>query len=299
VKFRVTPWRATTLLAFLALLLGIPAAALASPAAASTGYVSLANLSATSPALDLYLSQSGNSTPVFVEHDVTYGTVLPYESVSPGSYTVKMLTAGAPTTSTPVLTANVTVKAGRAYTVAALTLSGRGKQAQVLDDSLTTPTGKSLVRVIQASINQDKVTFHCSCAPGSAGNLTTDAAPGSVSTDAAIPQGTWTMTATGTSAKASSPITLTAGSVHTEIVIDGPDGSLEIENVVNSAGAGAAPSGGVATGLGGTAPRGPGSSLLWVAAIGAGLLLTLAGSLRLRRNEMLRRNEAPRVPTRM
>jgi Domain of unknown function (DUF4397) len=297
VKFRITPWRTVTLLAFLALMLGIPAAASASPAAASTGYISLANLSPTASALDMYVYQSGNSSPQFVERDVTYGMVLPYEFVSPGSYTVQMLTAGAPASSKPVLSTNLTVQAGRAYTVAAINVEGRGKQAQVYDDMLTTPAGKSLVRVIQASIHQDKVTFHCSCAPGPAGNIATDATGGSVST-APIPPGTWTMTATGPTAKASLPVMLTAGSVHTEIVIDGPNGSLEIENVVNSAGAGQAPSGGIATGFGGTAPHLPGSPLPWVAAIGAGMLLTFVGSLRLRRNER-RSSEAPRVPTRM
>jgi hypothetical protein len=124
-----------------------------------------------------------------------------------------------------------------------------------------------------------------------------------VSSNAAIPQGTWTMTATGPTAKASTPITLTAGSVHTEIVIDGPDGSLEIENVVNSAGAGLPPSGGVATGFGGTAPRLPGSPLPWLVGIAAGMLLIVAGGLGLRRNELRRnqprRNEPSQVPTRM
>jgi hypothetical protein len=103
-----------------------------------------------------------------------------------------------------------------------------------------------------------------------------------VSGYAPIPPGTWTMSATGATAKASSPIALSAGTVHTEVVLDGPNG-LEIANLVDAAGAGQPPLGGVNTGFGGTAPHGPGMPLPWLVVIGAGALLTVTGGLRLRR----------------
>jgi hypothetical protein len=176
------------------------------------------------------------------------------------------------------------VKAGGAYSVVPLRTSAQAGQLTVIDNNLTTSAGKSLVRVIQADINQGQVTFHCSCAPGAPGNITTDAAPGTVSTQAAIPAGTWTMTATGPTAKASVPVVLTAGTVHTEIVIAAPGGGIEIINETVAAGAGQAPAGGVSSGFGGTAPHGAGSPLPWLALIAGGALLVLAGAWRLRRN---------------
>jgi len=282
-RFRIACWRATTLLAVLALISGFPAAASAS-SATNTGWISLGNLSATTSAADLYVYASGDSSPQLVEHGLGYGAVSAFELVNAGGYSVEMRAAGSSASSSPVLTAAVTVQAGHSYTVAALnsSSSSSSRQLKVLDDSLTTPKGKSLVRVIQASVHQKSVTFHCSCAKGAPGNITTDAAPGSVSGYATIPPGVWTMSAKGSAATASQPVGLSAGTVHTEVVVDS-NGGLAIENLLDSAGSGQPPSGGVATGLGGAAPHGPGLPLPWLAVIGAGALLTVTGGLRLRR----------------
>ena len=235
-KSRFVPWRPAVLLAFSALLVGIPASASASSAAVSNGWVSLGNLSQTPSPVDVYLYSAGNSSPQFVQHDVAYGTILPYQSVSAGDYSVKVRTAGSSASSNPVWSVSLTVKAGGAYTVVPLRTSAQQGQLKVIDDDLTTPSGKSIVRVIQADLDLGQVTFHCSCAPGAPGNITTDAAPGTVSPPAPIPTGTWTMTATGPSATSSLPITLTAGTVHTEIVIAAPGGGLQIINEENAAG---------------------------------------------------------------
>jgi len=289
VKYRVMPWRPAVLLAFSALLVGIPASAPAS-AATSTGWVSLGNLSETPSPVDVYLYSSGDSSPQLVEHDVAYGTLLPYQQVNAGGYSVKMRTAGSSASSNPVWSVSFTVKAGGAYIVAPLRTTAQQGQLKVIDTNLTTPQGKSLVRVIQANLNQGQVTFHCSCAAGAKGNIATDAAPGTVSPQTPIPTGTWTMTATGSSAKASLPVTLTADTVHTEVVISTSSGGIEILNVTDAAGAGQAPTGGVSTGFGGTAPHPAGSPLPWLAFIGAGALLTLTGGWRLRRNRLRRLN---------
>jgi sugar lactone lactonase YvrE len=184
--------------------------------------------------VDVYLYSSGNSSPQFVQHDVAYGTILPYRTVSAGDYSVKMRAAGASATSTPVWSVRFTVQAGGEYTVVPLQATAQKGQLKVIDNNLTTPQGKSFVRVIQADVNQGQVTFHCSCAAGAPGNITTDAAPGTVSPQVPIPAGTWTMTATGPSATTSLPVTLTAGTVHTEIVIAKPGGGIEIINLVSS-----------------------------------------------------------------
>jgi hypothetical protein len=266
------------LLAFVALLIGIPVTASASYAAASNGWIRLGNLSATTSAVDVYVYSSGDSSPRFVVRGLAYGTVSAYNPVSAGDYSVKMRAAGSAASSQPVLTADLTVKGGSSYTATALSAKGQRAQLKVLDDELTTPSGKSRVRVIQASAKQDAVKFHCSCAPGAAGNIVSKASPGSVSTYTSIPAGTWTMSATGPSEQTSLPVTLTGNTVHTEVVLDGSSG-LEILNLVDAAGVGQPPAGGVATGFGGTAPHGPGSPLPWLAVIGAGVLLVLTGGI--------------------
>jgi sugar lactone lactonase YvrE len=206
----------------------------ARPAAIGFGRVSLGNLSQTPSPVDVYLYSSGISSPQFVKHGVAYGTILPYHAVNAGHYTVKVRAAGASASSNPAWYVSFTVHAGSSYTVAPLRATAQQGQLRVIDNDLTAPTGKSLVRVIQADLNQDHVTFHCSCAAGAPGNITTDAAPGTVSRQTAIPAGTWTMTATGPGAKASLPVTLTDGTVHTEIVISKPGGGIKIINLVQA-----------------------------------------------------------------
>jgi uncharacterized protein DUF4397 len=287
VKFRITRWRAAGLLAALALLLYIPAAATASYAATSNGWVSFGNLSQTPSAVDVYLYSAGSTSGQLVDADVAYGTVLPVQSVSAGAYTVKMLTAGAAATSAPAWSASLTVQAGHEYTVVPLRTSATAGSLKVLDDMLAAPAGDSLVRVIQADDTQKTLTFHCSCGPGAKGNILTNGAPGTVTSYAPIPPGPWVMTATGSSAKGSAPVPLTADTVRTEVVIGGPSG-LTIVNLLDAAG-GVPPNGGVNTGFGGTAPRGPASPVPWLTVIGVGALLTLTGGgLWLRRTRLRR-----------
>ena len=275
--------RITMLLAASALLLGIPAAATASAASATTGtgWIRLAHLSPNTPAVDVYLYSFGNSNAEIVLHHVAYGTVSPYEEVTAGDYSVAMRAAGASPSSQPVLSTSVTVKAGHAYTVAGMGPES-GLRLQVLDDQLTTPPGKSVMRVIQASLKQQTVKFTCG-----GQTIVPKATFGSVSAYQAIPAGTWTMQAIGSGATATGRWAMEPGTVHTMVVLDGTNG-LEIVNLVDAAGAGQPPAGGVTTGFGGTAGHGPGSPVPWLALIGAGALITLTGGFRLRRRGLRR-----------
>ncbi|HTQ90982.1 MAG TPA: DUF4397 domain-containing protein, partial [Streptosporangiaceae bacterium] len=144
------------LIAACALLLGIPAAA--ASAAQGTGWIRLAHLSPNTPPVDVYLYSFGDSNAKIVLHHVAYGEVSPYEAVTPGDYSVAMRAAGAPASSQPVLSTSVTVKADHAYTVAGMGPKS-GLRLQVLNDDLTTPAGKSSVRVIQASLKEQTVKF--------------------------------------------------------------------------------------------------------------------------------------------
>jgi len=147
---------------------------------------------------------------------------------------------------------------------------------QVLHDELAAPSGKALVRVIQASLRQHVVTVNYG---GQV--LVSNLAFGSVSSYLPVSAATSAVHVTGNGADASSTVTLAAGSVHTLVVLDGTNGVL-IDNLLDAAGSSAVPAGGAATGLGGTAPHSPSFPLPWLALIVAGLLSAVYGGLRLR-----------------
>jgi len=194
VRFPRITRRITMLLAASALLLGIPAAAATASAASATsgtGWIRLAHLSPNTPPVDVYLYSFGNSSAQIVLHHVAYGTVSPYEAVTAGDYSVAMRATGASPSSQPVLSTSVTVKADHAYTVAGMGPES-GLRLVVLDDQLTTPSGKSVVRVIQASLKQQTVKFTCG-----GQTIVPKATFASVSSYQAIPASTWTMQAIG------------------------------------------------------------------------------------------------------
>jgi hypothetical protein len=255
---------------------GTLAAGLA-PAGASTGFgwLRLAHLSPNTPAVDVYLYSVGRPSALVVLKHVAYGDESPYERVAAGDYTVAMRAAGTAASSKPVLSTNVDVLAGRAYTVA-----GMGPfsalRLQVLQDDLSTPAGAALVRIIQASLQDKRVTV----------TLGTHAVAkglefGTATAYETVIPGTMTAHVTGGSGTASSQVTFAAGSIHTLVVLDDP-GHLSIQVLADAAGSSAVPSGAAGTGYGGTAAE-PGPGLvLWFGSAFLGLMLACAGALRLR-----------------
>ena len=267
---------ATALAGLGALGLAVSAAPAASAATASgVGYIRLAHLSPNTPAVDVYLYSFHDPSAQIVLHHVAYGTVSPYEQVPAGEYTVAMRGAGAAPTTKPVLSTTFNVASGGAYTVAGMG-PNKGLRIQVIPDRLTAPKGKALVRVIQASLKQSVVSVNWG-----SDKLQGSLKFGAVSSYQTVSAGTQTLTVSGGGDTATASVPLTAGTVHTLVVLDGPSG-LQIDDLLDAAGSGTAPAGGAATGFGGMAPRAPSSPLPWLAAIGAGLLLAAAGGLRFR-----------------
>ncbi len=251
-------------------------AATAKPMPEMDGWMRLADLSPDTPAVDVYLYSFSSPHATLVLRHVAYGTVSPYTKVAPGAYTVAMRGAGAASSSQPVLSTTVEVMAGSAYTVAGMG-PANGVRLQVLPDRLTTPMGKILVRVIQASMQQHLVTV-------TAGKevLASNLAFGKLTTYQVANPGTWTFRAVGASENTSRAIKLVPDCIHTIVILDGA-GHLKIDDLLDSAGSMVMPTGGVATGLGGTAPRPASPSAPWLLAMGAGSLLVLAGGFAIRR----------------
>lgn len=277
--------RVIRLLAASALVIGWLAAsapaALASPAATAhraTGYLRLAHLSPNTPPVDVYLYSVGNSNAMIVVHHVSYGTVSTYQTVPAGDYTVAMRGAGKPSSSPPVLSTTVRIQPGHAYTVAGLGPAS-GLRLQVLDDTLTTPKGRSLVRVIQASLKEKKVTVK---AAGQ--TLASNLAFGSVTSYVSVAPGAWNVTAAGGSMSASKDVSLAADTTHTIVVLDDP-GRLAIDPLTDAAGSKLMPKGAARTGFGGMVPR-PGSSPLpWAAVMVLGAAVAAGGAMRVRGRE--------------
>ena len=250
-RFRSTATRALAPIVMSVLGLGTLAsgAAVASVTAASaatahhsdTGWIRLAHLSPNTPPVDVYLYSFGNSHAMVMIPHVAYGTVSPYEKVKAGEYTVAMRGAGAAPSSPPVLSNNVQITPGGAFTVAGMG-PAKGLRLQILRDQLTTPPGSFTVHVA------------------------------------------------GMGGTGATTISLAAGSIHTLVVLDASRHNLQIANLEDAAGSSVMPSGGAATGFGGTAPASAPSPALWVSLVAAGALAAIAGAHRMRRMRSIARH---------
>jgi hypothetical protein len=267
----------TTLLGSTAVLAAAASpAASAAPAAGPDGWIRIAHLSPQAPAMDMYLYPFGNPGQAIVLKDVSYGAVSAYMAVSPGQYTVAMRGFGAPASSKPALTTSFMVSAGAAYTLAALG-PDPGLRTEVLRDQMTTPAGKAVVRVLQASLTQHLVTVSYGTDV-----LARELVFGSATSYTAVSPGAQTVTFTAPGEHTAKPVALAAGSVHTIVVLDDSSG-LRVDAVTDAAGSRIMPKGAVSAGFGGTAPHPPATPAPWLVMIAAGALLAAAGLVRLRR----------------
>src|SRR5262245_3659738 len=216
--------------------------------AASTGWVRLAHLSPDTPSVDVYLYPLGDPQADITLKHVGYGAVSPYQTVAAGRYTVAMRGAGADPESPPVISTNLEVSAGEAFTVA-----GMGRTAsltiEVLKDSLTAPVGTATVRLIQASLRVPVVDVSLDDESLASGLRFPD-----VTAYSPVAPGSGTIHASGTGDDASLPVQLAARSTHTIVVLDGRSSGSRLMELTDASGSASTPVGAVNTGLGGTAP---------------------------------------------
>ena len=207
-----------------------------------------------------------------------YGSVSEYMPVSAGQYTLAMRPPGASASSPPTVSTSFMVSAGSNYTVASIG-SASSRRLKVLDDQMAAAAGsKSLVRVIQASVKQPQVTV-------SVGSdvLARQLAFGSASSYQSVRPGSPTVTFSAPGGHAAMPVTLTAGSVHTLVVLDGTSGTHDRQPDRRGG------EHGLAEGRGGDRVRrygaraGPGLAP-WLGTLAGGVLLALAGGFGLRRS---------------
>jgi len=264
-------------LAAIPMLLGVCAALIsaAAPAASAAplpsspqnGWVRIAHLSPEAPAMDAYLYPFGDPAHPTVLKDVSYGDVSAYMALAPGEYTLAMRGFGAPASSHPALVSSFMVGPKTAYTVAALG-PDPGLRVEVLQDQLTAPKGQALVRVVEGSVKDAHVTVSYGATV-----LANQLAFGSATPYTAVAAGARSVkiTASGDAPATTTSLQLTANSVHTIVVLDGSSG-LTTDVLTDAVGSQLMPTGGAATGFGGTALRPSADLLPWLA-------LTLAGGL--------------------
>lgn len=260
------------------------------PAAAdsggSGGWVRLAHLSPDTPSVNVALTNVSDSRAVLKLSDVGYGAVSAYTKVPAGRYVATMTPPGGTAASTPAVSQAVTVQNGRAYTVAAI-----GTNAQltgtVIEDDLRTPKpGQAKIRLIQAAVSAATATVTAVDGPV----LARDAAFGSVTGYAAVPEGVWTIQVTPSGGQPiETKVTARPGTVNTIVLLDKPSGQLTTTVLRDAAAAPAQPKKGtgVQTGGGGTATEVVGGSVAgraWgvavLAAVAATAGLALARSRR-------------------
>ena len=250
-------------------------AASAAPLAAQDGWVRIAHLSPQAPAMDMYLYSFGDPAHPTVLKDVGYGDVSAYMALGPGQYTVAMRGFDAPPSSHPALVSSFMVTAKTAYTVAALG-PDPGLRVEVLKDEMTTPRGKTLVRVLQASLKENRVTVSLGSTL-----LTQQLAFSSATSYMGVAPGIHAVKIAASGEHTTMSLGLTADTVHTIVVLDGSSG-LKADDLTDAVGAQALPKGGAGTGLGGTAPRPSADLTPWLLVL-AGSLLAVAGIVGLRR----------------
>jgi Domain of unknown function (DUF4397) len=231
---------------------GLTLAAAPASAADGDGYVRLAHLSPDTPAVDVHLKSDGNTVKEQTFHGVAYGAMSDHLRLPTGTYSVAMRRAGADPGTRPVLTMQVTVEKGAAYTVA-----GVGRYAdlglRVFNDDLTLPAvDAAKVRIIQASVRAPILDVS-----GTSGAPIADGVAFATTTDYRLVRpGRWTVQVqpTGGGTASELPCTLGPGNVYSLLVLDDKKGGLKPELHIDAARQGAVPEGGVATGAGGTRP---------------------------------------------
>jgi hypothetical protein len=251
-----------------------PSAASAAPS--GDGYVRLAHLSPDTPDVDVYLDSLSHKMKEMVFPGVGYGTVSSYLTLPSGTYAVSMRAKGAKPSTKPILTLNVPVQSGHAYTVA-----GVGSHAdlglRIIHDDLTSPlNGTATVRVVQASIQAPVLNVQIEGGSTIAKNVafaTTTSyrsvKPGKLTLQVGPPGGTMVPL----------PVTLHADSVYSILVLDGQS-SLKAQLRLDATRNGVVPAGPVETGLGGTSPS---YRIIVPAIVLAGAALAGAAALLIRR----------------
>jgi hypothetical protein len=241
----VAPTRRAALLALLLLVLvALPGVAAAQDRPAM---VRLVHLTAGVPAVDLYVD--GTRTVAAVP----FKTASRYRSLPAGAHTLSIRPAGASSSSEPVASVRASVKAGAPYTAALLGGATAARAVVAKDDFAAPPAGRAKLRIIDAAPQSPPLDVAIAGGPV----LFRDVRFGEVTPFVTIAAGRVSMEvrAAGTSKVlfTQGAARMPAGMIVTLAGTITAAGQIETLPIVDAAGAGNLPRGGVATGAGGSA----------------------------------------------
>jgi hypothetical protein len=271
----MAPLRMARTAGVVALLLG----ALALPATAGAqeerARVRVLHLSPDAPKVDVYVD--GTRTLA----SVPFKTATRHAPVPAGTHSVEIRPAGSPTGGRALATARATVAPGAAYTLAAVGLAAK-LQVLVLEDDFTAPPpGKAKLRSIDASPQSPPIDIAIAGGPVLFRNLTFPKATPFATIDAGSMALEVRLAGTDRVVFRSGARPMPAGAILTVAGTVSPTGTIEVLPILDAAGAGATPRGGIATGAGGSAPA-DGTGLAGSLAA-AGLALVVGGAVAVRR----------------
>jgi hypothetical protein len=243
----------TTLLALL-WLAALPATAAAQDTRAM---VRVIHLSAGVPKVDLYVD--GTRTVAAVP----FRTASRYHSLPAGAHTLALRPAGSSAGSAPLASARASITAGAPYSAVLLGASAQLKTVVAKDDFTAPPAGRAKLRIIDAAPQSPPLDIAVADGP----MLFRDVRFGEVSPFITVAAGRMAVEvrAAGTSrvlfTQGAAPIP--AGMIVTLAGTISAAGQIETLPILDAAGAGNLPRGGIATGAGGTA-GGQGWSPVWL-----------------------------------
>ena len=188
---------------------------------------------------------------------LTYGEVTEYQPVPAGTVTVTFRAADAAAGSPPAATTELRLAAGESGSALVAGEATAPLAKSFLDDLSAPPAGSARVRLVHMAPGVPAVDARVRQGV----RLFADAVYGETSEYVEVPEGAYDleMLRAGTDQVllAVRGVTVASGSVYTMVGTGGGEEPVEVRGLLDAAGAGATPAGGVATGLGGTAPGGP------------------------------------------
>jgi uncharacterized protein DUF4397 len=266
--------RAVLAVALAVCVLGVPAAAQAQPRR-DQAMVRIAHFSPDASYVDVYMV-SLNRKQLFP--NVFYKGVSAYWKVAAGPFTYEVRPAGATPESTPAIRVTGTLAAGKAYTVAAVGRKAELRGVLIRDDMSPSAPGKAKVRFLDAAIDLPQVDI----ALAGGRTLSSGLSFPEPTRYAQLASGNYKVEVRRSGADAvlvKGNVAARPGTVTSVALLGGAGKPRELFAFGDATGTRVAPSGGIRTGAGGTAPssRAPAAPVLLVAvAAGAGLLAVSA-----------------------
>jgi Domain of unknown function (DUF4397) len=228
----------------LLLLVALPGVAAAQDGRAM---VRVVHLSAGVPAVDLYVD-GAKTVPA-----VPFKTASKYRSLPAGTHTLAIRPSGSAPSSEPLASARASVRSGAPYTTALLGAAAESRAVVVKDDFAAPPAGRAKLRVIDAAPQSPPLDIAVADGPV----LFRDLRFGEVTPFVTIAAGRLSMEvrAAGTPKVlfTQGATRMPAGMIVTLAGTITAAGKIETLPILDAAGAGNLPRGGVATGAGGSA----------------------------------------------